>query len=236
MDKINFTGGFLLKTPKLEIWEDIYKNAVPSKRNIVHDVFDEGNILFVTKTCYDKAVTSYLLDKNILFSYFPNINLHTRVGEFEVNELHKFLKTQFSVTNNTPDNVNEIRKLTADLKTNYTPLAYKWRENDQIKQSLIALDKLQHTPIDRLKHTTKNNITKFVDDQNNLVATASPNNSAGRNYIIIYPKNGSNLKMCEVDYNGNVIDVSEDIENLNNFKKNFKKAVNTDRGRKRPTI
>lgn len=231
MDNINFTGGFLFNNPNYKQWKKIYNEIVPSTRLIRHNIKGEGNILLVNSDKYDKEVTDYLLDRNILFSYYPNINAKTGVWNMKFDEVEKLVDESTPLTK-----AKDIQKYAKDLENKSTPIEYVWKDKDHIKQTLDALKTIERIPVDKLRYYTIKNVTLFYDENSKLVAKASPNNARGINYIQVYPRyDDESMELLKVGFNGEIHYRTNKIDKLQIFKRDFAAAVNTDKKRPRAT-
>lgn len=229
MDNVSFNGGFLIHKPSPAMWEKVYNEIVPKRRIIANDIFEKNNILFVSKSIYDRDVLTYLLSKrNLKFSFYPNINLKTRLDSYFPKEIEKVLSSEHCT-----DSRKEIR---AFIKQTTKPLnailKYKWKSGDHIPQTFKALNMNS----ENYNIVTKNFISSVYDKNGKLIAKISPNNQQGINYAILYPRYKEELlTMYAINYQGEILSKSNDINSLNEFKKNFLHAVKIDAGRLRPT-
>ena len=97
MDNINFTGGFLLKSPKPQQWSKIYDEIVPRNRVIVNDLKGKDNVFFATKNCYDPSILKYLIDNKVRFTFYPKINLKSRIDSYYPEKAAEILDAETEV-------------------------------------------------------------------------------------------------------------------------------------------
>lgn len=229
MDKINFTGGFLLHKPTKRMWEKVYTEIVPkNKRVIINDLYEDGNVFFATKSIHDSNILKYLLTKRTLnLTYYPNISTKTRLDSYFPDEAVKTLDNELAISDK-KEIRKHIKKEIINSADSLRALKYRWKENDYIAQTYKAL---KITP-ENYKAKTKNHITTLYDQNGNIAARVSPNTQQGTNYAYIYPSLLSDkFKMVVIDYNGEIIGSSSNIDLLAKFRKKFHQAVRTDYGR-----
>ena len=231
MDRINFTGGFLLKKPSPKMWEKIYTdNLQDKKRIIINDLYEAGNVFFATKSGHDSNILKYLLNKrNLQFTFYPNINTKCRFDNQFPDEAVKRLDTELAVTDR-----KEIKKYIKPdpIISPARKLLYKWKQNDHIEQTFKALK------LDPENYTTKtkNHITRIYNRNGTLIAKVSPNTTAGINYVYEYPHfSNTNFRMLTINHNGEILSQTQNIEKMTEFNEYFKKAVKFDMGRTNPT-
>lgn len=228
MDKINFTGGFLLKKPlPPEVWEKTYNEIIPHKRVIINDIPNIGDIFVASKRCYDNEIGLYLLNKKINFEYYPKIDLKTRLDSYYPEEAKSVLQEQKTVIRG-ETSLTKMFQLHKKMKTAIAK--YKWKKNDHIKKTYEALE----LSSEDYTHTIKKNVTIITDKDGNLIAKASPNTNTGTNYVLVYPKPKNHVdpfRMVIIDYEGKKTMDSTNIEDLKGFTKGFKKAIEIDRAR-----
>ena len=225
MDKINFTGGFLLHKPDVKKWEKAYDEIVPRKRIIIHDLKEQDNIFFATPSCYDSSILKYLFGEKFKFTFYPDINLKNRLDAYYPEEAIKILDAQETVITDK----RKMRKYIVEPKPcSIQSLKYKWKPNDNIEQTLTAL-KLDK---EDMKIKTAKSVTTITDRNGKLVAKVSPNTAQGINYALVYPRYGNeNLRMIAIDHHSQIITDTTDINYLQEFKERFIRAVKFDKGR-----
>lgn len=230
MDRINFTGGFLLKKPTPKMWEKVYNEAVPATRNIINDLYEDGNLFFATKNSYDSAILKYLLNKRTLnFVYYPNVSTKNRFDSYHPEEALKILDKEVALTDR-----KEIRKSIKPEKQRIPESLrkYKWRENDYVSQTINAL---KINP-ENYNIVIKNHMTEFRDKNGKVVIEASPNTHSGINYILVYPhRDFDDLRMIAANHRGEILRTSTNIDLLKTFKAKMSEAAKLDFGRTPPT-
>ena len=220
MDRINFTGGFLLVKPKPEVWESAYNKAIPrSARNIVYDLYNEGNIFVVIKNCYDGDVLRYFIDKKIDFKYYPKVNTKNQFDRHNPEAARKILDSQDEVL--TGDDTNALEKYMKFRRFRDKQLNYSRDTHTKKAFKVLGINE------NNFNVDTKNYITSITDKDGRLVAIVSPNDHRGINYVIAYPRySDEDLTMYKIDFNGNILEKSTDINRLILFKRDFMKNVN----------
>lgn len=227
MDNINFTGSFLVKHNSFSHWQQIYNSIAPKSRYLKHNILGEKNVFLACNDKYDKSISDYLFRNNVIFSYYPNINLKSRVHNMDKETLEAFVNSEKAMTNEL-----EIKSFVSKRAKTFIPKDYIWRKNDHIPQSLNALRTIDYLNVDSLTYSTKKHITTFYDKDNRLVAKASPNSSRGENVIFVYPRYKEEpFIMIKADYTQNVRAKTDDIGKLTDYKKNFMIALNEDLAR-----
>ena len=228
MDNINFTGGFLLKSPKPQQWSKIYDEIVPRNRVIVNDLKGKDNVFFATKNCYDPSILKYLIDNKVRFTFYPKINLKSRIDSYYPEKAAEILDAETEVITLKR---KMLKYLETPQKSAVRQLKYKWKPEDHIPQTLQALklDKSQ------CKISTKNSVTTIKDLNDKLLAKVSPNNGRGISYALIYPRFGDEkLRMIATTHKGEIVTDTTDIDKFVDFKEHFMHAVKFDLGRQRP--
>lgn len=230
MDRINFTGGFLLKKPTPKMWEKVYNEAMPKHKNIINDLYEEGNVFFATKNGYDSSILKYLLSKRTLnFTYYPNVSTKNCFSAYYPEEAVKILDKEVVLTDRKEiqKTIKPEKKLLPDsLKQ------YKWKENDHIAQTFKALNlnPENYTTI------TRKHITLIKHNSGATVAKVSPNSVNGINYVYEYPHpSNKNFRMVVIDHNGNILSQTTNLGKMAEFSEHFSAAVKTDIGRTNPT-
>lgn len=225
MDKINFTGGFLLHNPKPQKWEKIYNETVPKKRVIINDLKSQGDIFFATSNFYDKSILKYLLGARVKFTFYPNINLKKRISAYCPEEAAKILDAESLVIRDK----RKMKKIIEEPKPDpVKAMRYEWKPNDHIQQTITAL-KLNP---EEYTFKTRKSITTITDKNGKVFAKASPNSSHGINYVMVYPRfDDEKVRMLMINHRGEILTETNNIENMNNFTENFRKTVKFDRER-----
>ena len=227
MDNINFTGSFLVKHKNFNHWQQIYNSIAPKSRYIKHNILKGKNVFLACNDKYDKSITDYLFKNNVIFSYYPNINLKTKVHDMDKETLEALVNSEKVMTDKL-----EIKSFTSQRAKTFIPKDYIWTKNDHIPQSINALRTIDYLNVDSLKHVTNKHITTFYDKYDRLVAKASPNDSRGVNVIFVYPRfKDESFIMIKADYTQKVRAKTEDIKQLTDYNRNFMIALNEDLAR-----
>lgn len=230
MDRINFTGGFLLHKPTPRMWEKVYNDALQGKKRIIiNDLYEKGDIFFATKNGHDSNILKYLLSKRTLnFKFYPNISTKNRLDSEFPQEAIKILDSELAITSR-PKMKEFIKPVYINPNKN---LKYRWKENDHIEQTFKALK------LDPENYVTKTqkHMTVIYDRNGVMVACASPNSQRGINYVYQYSNHlNKDFRMLIINHKGEILAQSTDINRMQEFKNNFIKAVKIDSGRTRPT-
>ncbi len=230
MDKINFTGGYLLKQPAQKLLEKFNNEIMPKrKRIIIPNIPRKGDYFFVIKDCYDKEVAEYLLKKPFNFIYYPEITLKSRLNSQKPQEAKKYIAAQTNMLKKT----KEIEKYISELRPSPKPINYYWTPNDHIEPTVKYL-RINPNEYDI---TTTNHITKIrIKDNGNLLATISPKNHEGSHIAYIFPRYGDeDFKIVKFDYTNKIVIEDTNISNLPKYDEQFNKAVQIDKGRILPS-
>ena len=220
MDRINFTGSFLIKQPNTQLYEKFCERVLPrSHRTIVKDVYKKDNVLVTVRKTYDKEIAEYLLARPFNFVYYPNAGTKKCFDSQFPKKAEEILNGQKRVLKNRSEIEAYIKRLTYSEK----PITYKWRHNDHIDQTLTAL-KLK--PEDCIV-TTKDNVTTiYKKEDSRILAKVSPNNDIGDNFALLYPRFSQDpIKYAKINYKGEITEITSDISKLKEFKKSFITAV-----------
>lgn len=224
MNKINFTGGFLLPKTSAKSFDRVY-NQIPRKRHIQFDLYTKGDMFFATKNCYDGDILKFLKENKIAFKYFPKVNLKNRFDSYYPEETRRILEHQNEVYTQRDD-------LSKYIKVKKPP-KYTWIQGDYIDNTFktIGVNK------ENFNIQIHNCIMTVYDKQNNLVANVSPYNNNGENFVISYSRNDSDtqLTLSILNYKGEIVDTKTDISYLKTFRKRFLNAVETERERIKTT-
>ena len=99
MDNINFTGGFLLKPTKKFPWRKIGNEIIPDKSSYIkRDMLAKGNVFLATNNRYDREIADYLLDRNIVFTYYPNVDLKSGICKMDFGSAENLVRTSKAIT------------------------------------------------------------------------------------------------------------------------------------------
>lgn len=223
MDKINFTGGFLItQVPKTTTLSKLYDEAIPHKRCIIFNLFKKNNFFFSTKDCYDESIVDYLTKNEYIFSYFPNINLKSRLEPYQLKETEERLSKEIVLTD-----ISKIEEHIQSKMKGSKPIKYHLKKNDPIESVIKALD-LKN--VNTLDIKTKNNFITIKDKDGNLVAKISPFDNKGICYVMKYPiLSDEEMRYIAINYEGKEISNTAEVDNLQNFMTNFKNAMKFDK-------
>ena len=223
MDKINFTGGFLIRKPSVRMWHN-FEAILPKKKAVFQKFNEEGDKFVVVKSSYDEGISDFILQKRLDFKYYPELNLKNRLNPHNVEQAHEIIDAQTNVI----DTRKDLKNFFKACKTLIVIPKYKWKQNDHVEQTFkaLGLDLSQH------KYQIKNGITVIKDKSGKIIAKASPNNVNGTNFVYILPKNTDlSPRKIAVDYKGEIIYEFKGVDSYKDFSKNFIKAVKIDKGR-----
>ena len=223
MDRINFTGGFLIKSPTPAKWKKI--EEVLPKHKIILPKYNDSDVFVAVKPCYDPQIASQILAKKINFKFYPNINLKTRLDAHNMDEAYKIIGAQTEEISTFAD----LRQYIKSLKKPFRIPKYNWKPEDHIPKTFKVLGLEQENYVVKIK----NGITIIKDKNGKLIAKASPNTDKGTNFIYVYPKNSDDSsKKLAVASEGEIFEFSP-LQYMD-FKKQFMRAVKIDNARKRP--
>ena len=233
MDSVNFRGAFLIKKPKCDVnnnfvkaWNSI-QAELPKKKCVFPQFNKRGDKLFVVKSVYDRAMASIILNCNVRFKFYPDINLKNRLDSDFPEEAKKVLDAQKNVISTKEDlrNYVQIHKEKPIVLSKY-----RWKPDDHVDKTYRALG------LNKDEYHTKivSGITLIKDKNGKIVAKASPNNERGVNFIYVYPTNWNDFssRRLALSQNGDTYEFGP-LE-IVNFQKQFIKNVKIDLGRKRP--
>ena len=228
INNISFKGGYLLKNVSPKEFNEIYDDIMPNKRVIIPDLYNDGNVFFATKSCYDSSVLNYLIGKdNLKFTYYPNVNLKNQFSSHEPEEAMKSLDKEVCV-----ESKKKIKKyINEDKLMSLEAIKYKWKPNDHIDKTMKTLNINPRN----YKIDIKNGITRVKDKSGKPFMEVSPNNRVGTNYVFVYPRYGDeDFTILEINCKGEIINESTNIDDVAKYKKLFMNAVKIDLGRIRP--
>ena len=213
MNNINFKGAYYLENPPVRMWHKIQKDIV-SKGAITREFQDSKDKFFVLDNCFDNSMVKYLTKKRFKFTYYPNI----KPLEFNLDYTKKMIDEIFKIHNITAINtrksllqhVASIEKSKPNVRKICT---YKWKPNDHIDKTLefLKLSKddcivVKANNVTVLYKKKKNDFLSNLDKESlEKIASVSPNDMGGINYVYVYPKNYyESAKRFELDQNGNL--------------------------------
>ena len=218
-NKINFTGGFLIRKP-LD-WEGIQK-ALPRKKCVFQHFNDAGDKFVAVKTHYDQDMINMLVNRKVDFKFYPEINLKTRLDNEKVEEAQQIIASQSKSI--------EGKCFRAVQRFNFPK--YKWVPDDHIGQTLNALGLKEKNC--KISYTTTGAVKIMDKSGKKVIALASPNSHKGYNYVLELPKekNGDPRRLV-VDMNGEIVD-EIDFFNRDKFNEYFERNLRIEQGRIRP--
>ena len=224
MDNINFTGGFLVKKTGVIGWRKIIKQILPNSAYLKGNFLGKGNMFISVNNKYDKEIATYLLSRNFVFSYYPNIDQKSGICSRPKDLAEALVSSSKVITDK-----KQIMAHVKEVERASIPIGYIRKPNDHMEQTLNVLRQADNIPpVEKLSSQTKNKVTIFTDRNGNVVAKASPNNARGKNFILIFPRYDENLmEMVKTDFQGNICYWTNDIKKLDSFKRDFRAALLT---------
>ena len=94
-NKPNFKGTFVLNPQNVQV-RKVIPDIIKKGRQIFYDIKNEGDVVIVTKDKYDKRVRDFIEEKNLEFSYYPEISTRSGLDD----EIPSGLKTLINIKNN----------------------------------------------------------------------------------------------------------------------------------------
>lgn len=222
MDKVNFTGGFLISRPSEIKWQNVEK-FLPERRFLLKDFNTNGDVFVAAKESLDKQMIAMLLKKRVKFSFFPSLSIDSFNGVTSKRMAKKIVKAQ----NDIVSGKLSMKKMIANEKFPFSSLKYKWQPNDHISQTMKALG------LDENKYNAviKDGITTIRAKDGKKIAIASPNSQLGFNYVYVLPEiKGGSPRRLVVNSNGE-IERELSVLDIDVFNKHFRSAVKNDKGR-----
>ena len=210
-NKPNFKGTFVLNPQNVQV-RKVIPDIIKKGRQIFYDIKNEGDVVIVTKDKYDKRVRDFIEEKNLEFSYYPEISTRSGLDD----EIPSGLKTLINIKNNCViKDLNLLDKFLFNTKLHLS------KQSEYLQEAMDTL----RLNTENAKISIDDKGLFVIRDNSKLRTIKSTGFNSGFAYVSVVPDStGQEIKRYLIGKNGKeIIKEFNTPKEILGFNKIFKK-------------